>query len=165
MKRIIFIAIMAAALLIPTAAFAGGRVVSLITGSQIAAETITGTNIKDGSLEAKELSATAQASLHGTTVHVTGESVSFVNNSAREIGRRLNAIAYCPTGMRVTGGGGSVDNPRTDGLTGALTESKPAKWTSPDREGWVIDATLLATIGNGTDTQGPVINAFAVCES
>jgi hypothetical protein len=142
-----------------------GLVVALValivamSGSAIAASFITSSQIKDGTIQLKDISAKARKGLRG--VRGPAGPVGAINPIVRQgavvsvpVGQTAFATSECRPGERVTGGGSSIS-----GASGwQVVESFPTPGTSGSTPtGWLVRATNTASGGPNN------LVAIAIC--
>ena len=161
MKRILFLTIVAVLVLVG-GAYAGSK----ITGSQVKNSSLTGKDIKNKSLTKKDFRGSVRGPRGprglrgsdggpgppGTPSPVNLERVEAHSDYATDSPFIGVAIARCPAGKRVTGGGG-----RTDGSQEAIaiTDSYP----SDDLTAWIVNAMRV------TGSPPWRVTAYALCAS
>jgi hypothetical protein len=154
----------------------------LITGTEIARNTVTGANVKNGSLQPKDLSAKARAALRGATgaqgvagpagpagpaapkgadgapgapgadgaPGISGREI-VVEQSATNSDTEKTALATCPAGKQVIGGGANVFPNDTDDVV--VREAFPSSAT-----GFYVEAQEIAAVAGNWQ-----VAAYAIC--
>jgi hypothetical protein len=98
-----------------------------ITGAQIKAGSLSGVQIQNGSLGATQINQTTLTGISAANIHTVQYVAATVTiNPESETG--TSGTATCPSGMKVTGGGAYVSNPKF----GTAYESGP----NGERNGW-----------------------------
>jgi trimeric autotransporter adhesin len=117
-------------------AVTGGKIKAGSVGaSQIQSGSITGTQVKSGSLGATQINQTTLTGISAANIHAVQyvtSTVALVSGS--EIG--TSTTATCPSGMKVIGGGATLNNKEF----GSIGESAP----NGERNGWYANGYLFS---------------------
>jgi hypothetical protein len=148
----------------------------LITGKQIANNSIAGADVKNGSLQSKDLSADARAALAGATgpqgsqgpagpagpkgadgapgpagaPGVSGRQVVVVSTATNSDAEKT-ALATCPAGKQVIGGGANVFPNDVDDVV--VREAYPSSGT-----GFRVEAQELGAVADNWQ-----VASYAIC--
>ena len=142
----------------------------LITGKQIANNTVTGADVKKGSLQATDLSGKARAALQGATgaqgpagpagakgadgapgaPGISGREVVVASTNTNSDAEK-SALATCPDGKQVIGGGANVFPNDVDDVV--VREAFPSSAT-----GFHVEAQEIGAVGANWQ-----VAAYAIC--
>lgn len=169
--------------LIPSSSMVVAVIALLVamSGSAVAASLITGEQIKDGTIQTKDLSKKTRVKLASASGGERGPagpsgqqgergangsagqngrdgvSQALVRRVENEVGAHSSgvAVAHCLSGEEAIGGGGSIDG------VDALQQTAPASGEDAASEGSAPDGWLARAFNADDETR--TITAFAVC--
>jgi hypothetical protein len=108
-----------------------------ITASQVKAGSLTGTQIQNGSLGATQINQTSLTGISAANIH-TVQYVTATVTLVPEAEAGTAATATCPSGMKVIGGGSTLNNKEF----GEILESAP----NPEHSGWYANGFLFSKV-------------------
>jgi hypothetical protein len=108
-----------------------------ITASQVKAGSLTGTQIQAGSLGATQINQASLTGVSAANIH-TVQYVTSTVTLVPEAETGTATIATCPSGMKVIGGGSTLNNKEF----GQILESAP----NPEHSGWYANGFLISKV-------------------
>jgi hypothetical protein len=111
-----------------------------ITGAQIKAGSISGAQIQSGSLGATQINQSTLTGISAANIH-TVQYVTSTVSLVPEAEPGTSTTATCPNGMKVIGGGATLNNATLNNKEyGQILESAP----NPEHSGWYANGYLFA---------------------